>query len=201
MKTLKLLCSNLFQKCYNNRFTYFTLLFVLLISGCSKDKYKVVIDNPTTAEIWVEIGSDRYDLQPNSSIELNLAEGPYKVYSGEVENSKTILNGDSCYIQSEGLLNASLSEYVVWRTIYLKSSSHSEWMHVRLKDTSVVLGEYAYKADLKVFNQNNVFIPIQWDFWLDQQIPLTWNGMGPGKRVSKLYRKVQFEQIFRRFAR
>jgi hypothetical protein len=151
-----------------NVFTLF--LIVILLSSCNwLNKYEVIIDNPTLDFFTLEIDEKTYNLDAFSHVLVDLKPGDYLAVArdeqGEVFFEQTIS------VNASGILNPTLSIYVLWRDLYLDNpEKFHEFAEKELNIRSeVTIGNKKYNDVDFIVYENQAFIAKAWDYGLFEQ--------------------------------
>lgn len=171
--------------------TFFLYLSALFLIGAftSPPKIKVQVDNPLSESILVNMdGRDSFTVAPYTIKNILLKSGKHTFTTSVKREVRFSGYFDSPF---DGVLNATKSTYVVWKDIFMKEEKEEYYENIDENEV-IILGK-SYFADLKVFDENSVYIPIEWDYGLQtpfpQKIPL---GNEPFKVTTKIYRLNEF---------
>lgn len=168
----------------------FSLIILFLFGAFSfPPKIKVQVDNPLNDSIFVNLdGKDSFWVAPKKIKNILLKAGKHS-FTTSIKG-KVYCNG---YFDSpfDGVMNATKSVYVVWKDIFMKEEK--EEYYDNIDESEVIIHGKSYFADLKVFDENSFYIPVEWDFGLETPFPRTVSlGDEPFKLLTKIYREQEF---------
>lgn len=176
----------------------FLLIIGLLFTACS-EKVKVTVDNPLKEKLLIKVDNESFTLEGEKQKELLLSSGEHTF---ESRTEKEFLDKGTFHIQEkEGLLNVSHSPYILWKEIFsIYSPAEKSYNGLVREDTFEMDGK-KYWGPFRYFApENNTFIPKQWDYDAIQTLSetITIPKGEEYKIISKLYRKSEFVENYRR---
>lgn len=181
----------------NGKKFYFLLIFGLLLAACS-DKIKVTVDNPLKEKLLVKVDNESFALEGEKQKELLLQAGEHTF---ETHTEKEFLDkGTFTVRETEGLLNVSHSDYILWKEIFsIYSPAEKSYNGIVREDTFEMDGK-KYWGPFRYFSPQNKFIPKQWEYDVAQTLSdsITIPSGDEYKIVTKLYRKQEFVDNYKR---
>ena len=176
----------------------FLLILGLLLTACS-EKVKVTVDNPLKEKLFIKVDGESFTLEGEKQKELLLKSGEHTF---ESQTEKGFLDKGSFRVQEkEGLLNVSHSPYILWKEIFsIYSPAEKSYNGLVREDTFEMEGK-KYWGPFRYFApENNTFIAKQWEYDVIQTLSetITIPQGEEYKIVSKLYRKAEFIENYRR---
>lgn len=163
-----------------------------VFAGC-EDRIAVVIDNPESFPIRVQVDGQKIELAPYSLHTLELPPGRHEVITHQGE--KLLVRGDFIVAQT-GLLNATRSWYVRLRDVYFLPDVWKSAPTGVLDTVAIRLYNQSFVGDLKVFSDEELFLPQDWNQQPNEALPdpaAIKIRRNPGYvLVSKLYRVEDF---------
>ncbi|MES2821113.1 MAG: hypothetical protein V4812_19225 [Pseudomonadota bacterium] len=167
-----------------------SLALVLLLAGCGQS-LDYSIDNPTDAAIKLEIDGTAYEIPAQEAREISLEPGEHSLRSEQLGEVKFIVYRE----RQSGLINPTLSDYVIAREIYVTDES-------KLKN----FGSFASRILLDgvefegAFEQTHaLFIDKRWKFGVREAFPDNVTGYDPGNGgniFSKIFTTRDFIAYF-----
>lgn len=149
----------------------------------------VDIDNPLRDTIEVNMdGLKAYKILPFSKEVTKIKAGKHTfdtrirgkiVHSGYFDSSM------------DGLINATKSEYVVWKDIYMKEEK--EEYYDNIKEEVVVIDGREFIGDIKYYNASSIFIPKEWDYGVRDKFP---EFVDLGKSPYVIKKKIYYKEDF-----
>jgi hypothetical protein len=172
------------------------LTSLLLFSACNTFfKINIVVDNPSNDVLVLILDGKDYELLSNSFLELDLVKGEHHFIATVA--GKEIFN-ETVSITNEGLLNLTKSTYVVHKELYLLNQDEYETHAVKALDRQDhLIANKTYEDVHFVVYEGQVFIPKNWDFGIDKELPEEIKtSVGEYEVISKLYRLSSLEKTW-----
>jgi hypothetical protein len=147
-------------------FVFASLLLVLLVSCSWFKKYDVLIDNPTSFRIFVEIGDETYEIEAYSFEEIKLKSGEHKVVAWSDETE--VFFDNVVKIDGDGILNPTLTTYVLWKDLYVNDMADYEKYAaevLKIRDQVTIADKTYNDVDFTVY-EKWPFIKALWNFGL-----------------------------------
>lgn len=169
------------------------LIALFIFSACKEaEKVKIVIDNPLVSDIEVRIEDTILKIPAEGMQELELAVGEHQF---ETKLEQSTLKG-SFSVEKEGLLNATGSEYVLWKELFLSQEvtpEEGEAIYVSvLKEDSIVLEGVKYFGEFTKYGKDKYFIPKTWEFNTITNFPEKPSMNARYETKKKIFRKMPF---------
>jgi hypothetical protein len=168
------------------------LCIILSFTAC-EDRLNVGVDNPKSFPIRVQIDDQTLDLPPFSRQSLVLAPGRHEVITRK--GDQLLVRGDFI-VEKNGLLNATRSWYIRLRDVYFRPDVMKTAPQGILDTVTIKIYQQPFTGDLKVFSDEELFIPQEWNQQPDESLPdpaTVKIRRNPGYLlVSKLYRIEDF---------
>lgn len=163
------------------------LLAMLTLAGCSGRSPDFSIDNPTDAPISLMIDDTHYDVPAHQATDLSLSPGEHRMESNWTGKIKFIV-----YAGGEGgLINPTLSDYVIADRVYLTDPSKQS--NFGAVNETIRLQGVAFQGPFVL--QNGLFIEKKWRFGVRQPLPHDLTGYDPGTGgniFSKIFTAADF---------
>lgn len=167
-------------------------IFILLLSACSSNA-KVVIDNPSEADINVSIDGIAYEVMAYDQMEVELKKALAQVITKDAAG-KELLN-EAVEITGEGVLNATKTTYVIWQDIYCTPENYELYKDkLDLKELVEVNGKEYEEVDFTLVE--TAFIPKAWDYNLNESFPDSVDLSNMYALKTKIYRVETLETEF-----
>lgn len=162
----------------------------LLLAGCS-DALTYTIDNPTSANLELEIDDTTYLIPAGVGHEISLEPGLHSMRSKQLGELQFIVYKGGV----GGLINPTLSDYVIARETYVTDES-------KLKNFGSIHGTMEldgvpFTGSLELRNQ--LFIDKTWRFPVQEPFPAEVTGHVTeqgGNIFSKIFRRDEFVEYF-----
>lgn len=166
------------------------LFTTLLLAGCS-DAVTYTIDNPTSANLELEIDDATYLIPSGVGHEISLEPGLHRMRSQQLGELQFIVYKGGV----GGLINPTLSDYVIARETYV--TDESKLKNFASIDSTILLDGVPFTGSLELRNQ--LFIDKTWRFPVQEPFPqeitghVTENG---GNIFSKIFRRDEFVEYY-----
>jgi len=132
-----------------------------LLVGCSRS-VDFEIDNPTDEPVTLSIDAQPHLIPPHTAVPISLEPGQYRLQSSKIGSVRMVVYAGGI----GGLINPTLSEYVIVTEQYVTSKTNSGGLVSKVELNDVVIdGPY-----VKV---TGFFIPRRWDVGLLGELPTT----------------------------
>ncbi|MET4675788.1 MULTISPECIES: hypothetical protein [unclassified Luteibacter] len=142
---------------------YLPLALVALLAGCSGRSADYAIDNPTDKPLSLTIDGKTYEVAPHEDKELSLDAGEHTMKGDVVGDIKFI----SYYRGRGGIINPTLSDYVIYRQSFEKVGSTSPGYTGKLDQ--VVLEGVTFEGTMR--QSSDLFIDKDWTYGVDEELP------------------------------
>ncbi len=174
----------------------FLLTNLVLLSACNSIfKIKIIVDNPSNDVLILNVDEKEHEIASNSFIKLDLVKGEH-LFKASIKGEE--LFNETLSITSEGLLNPTKAVYVVHKELYLLNQDEYETFAAQALDRQDhLIADKTYEdVDFLVYDAQT-FIPKNWDFGVDQELPEEIKtSVGEHKVISKIYRISNLEKTW-----
>lgn len=170
-------------------------VMVCLFSSCGLgDNEKFYLTNPTDKSIDVEIADQKYTVEPNGIVELNLSEGTHTMVLPDKETVKFKVFTNS----KGGIINPTKSPHVIFTMIYVvDDKAASSFMPPTNK---VLIDGIEYEGPIRItdamFIDNNIY---RCTYSVDEAFPevlTTGDQNSKGNMKNKFFTKNEFVDFF-----
>jgi hypothetical protein len=171
------------------------LALVALLAGCSDRSASYSIDNPTDTPLSLTIDGKTYEVGPHAGKSLSLSAGEHTMKGDVIGDIKFI----SYYRGRGGIINPTLSDYVIYRQSFEKENTHSPGYMGKLDQ--VVLDGVTFEGTMK--KADELFIDKDWTYDVDEELPnsVTEHDNGSNNTVhNKVFRAKDFIAFFEKNA-
>ncbi|MBN6149039.1 hypothetical protein JR065_01700 [Xanthomonas sp. AmX2] len=163
------------------------LLCAALLGGCGESAQRFVVDNPTSAPLHIVVDDQAHTVAADSAIPLTLAPGAHRLRTAALGEVPFIVyaGGDG------GLINPTLSDYVIGREIYVTDASKLK--NFGTVENAVTLQGVTVRGPFEA--RHALFIGKQWDYGLREPFPeraMTYVADRGGNIKSKLFGAAEF---------
>ncbi|PXV69052.1 hypothetical protein CLV62_101321 [Dysgonomonas alginatilytica] len=171
------------------------LVMACMFSACGLgDNEKFYLTNPTDKSIEVEIADQKYTVEPNGIVELNLTEGTYTMVLPDKETVKFKVFQNS----TGGIINPTKSPHVIFTMIYVVDDKAASSF---MPPTNVVLIDgVEYEGPIRttdaMFIDNNIYrctYPVGQPF---PEVLTVGDQNSKGNMKSKFFTKNEFVDFF-----
>jgi hypothetical protein len=172
-----------------------SLALVTLLAGCGDRSASYAIDNPTDKPLSLIIDGKTYEVAPHDEKSLSLSAGEHTMKGDVVGDIKFI----SYYRGRGGIINPTLSDYVIYRQSFEKENTKSNGYQGKLDQ--VVLDGVTFEGTMK--QSNELFIDKDWTYDFDEELPdsVTEHDNGSNNTVhNKVFRARDFIAFFEKYA-
>src|SRR4051812_20761824 len=172
-----------------------TLAFVALLAGCGDRSASYAIDNPTDKPLSLTIDGKVYEIAAHDDKSVSLSAGEHTMKGDLVGDIRFI----SYYRGRGGIINPTLSDYVIYRQSFEKENSKSPGYQGKLDQ--VVLDGVTFEGTMK--QANDLFIDKDWTYDVDEELPdsVTEHDNGANNTVhNKVFRSRDFIAFFEKHA-
>ncbi|WP_369937508.1 hypothetical protein [Xanthomonas tesorieronis] len=158
-----------------------------LLGGCGEAKQRFVVDNPTAAPLRIVVDDQAYDVAADASTALDLAPGAHRLRTAALGEVPFIVYAGG----KGGLINPTLSDYVIGREIYVTDASKLKNFGT-VEDTLTLQG-VTVRGPFEA--RHALFIGKQWDYGLREAFPertVAYVADRGGNIKSKLFGPAEF---------
>lgn len=166
--------------------------------SCNLLSHDVVIDNPSTSKLKVNIDQESFILSPKSILEIKVDDGKHQVSISIDTNSNPIKTWKDLAIHQDGILNICANEYIIQNSYYRNFENMNS---KELNNNSIVINGYTYQGNITKIDTSQIFIEKTWDRGLDQELTNIEEVNPLDKKLIKIYRTDEFENDFLRNVR
>lgn len=162
----------------------------LLLAGCS-DAVTYTIDNPNASNLELDIDGTAYLIPSGVSYEISLEPGLHSMRSEQLGELQFIVYKGGV----GGLINPTLSDYVIARETYV--TDESKLKNFGSIHSTIVLDGVPFTGSLELRNQ--LFIDKVWRFPVQEPFPAEVTGHVTehgGNIFSKIFRRDEFVEYF-----
>jgi len=135
-----------------------TLLFpfvaALALAACSPSKIEFQIDNPTDAPLALSIDGQDVPVAAHGSRPISLAIGEHRLHTDALGDVRFIVYVDG----RGGLINPTLSEYVIAREVYV--TDESKLKNFGVGNNGIELGGVSFEGPFE--KRHDLFIDKTW---------------------------------------
>ncbi|MET0254648.1 MAG: hypothetical protein ABW193_02570 [Luteibacter sp.] len=172
-----------------------SLALVTLLAGCGDRSANYAIDNPTDKPLSLTIDDKTYEVAPHEAKSLSLSAGGHTMKGDIVGDLKFI----SYYRGRGGIINPTLSDYVIYRQSFEKENTKSPGYQGKLDQ--VLLDGVTFEGTMK--QASDLFIDKDWTYDVDEALPdsVTEHDNGLNNTVhNKVFRAKDFIAFFEKSA-
>jgi len=166
------------------------LFTTLLLAGCS-DAVTYMIDNPNSPTLELEIDDTTYLIPSGVSLEISLEPGLHRMRSKQLGELQFIVYKGG----AGGLINPTLSDYVIARETYV--TDESKLKNFGSIESTILLDGVPFTGSLELRNQ--LFIDKTWRFPVQEPFPQQVTGHVSehgGNIFSKIFRRDEFVEYY-----
>jgi len=172
-----------------------SLALVALLAGCTDRSASYSIDNPTDKPLSLTIDGKTYDVAAHDGKSLSLSAGEHTMKGDMVGDIRFI----SYFRGRGGIINPTLSDYVIYRQSFEKENTTSPGYKGKLDQ--IVLDGVTFEGTMK--QENGLFIDKDWTYDVDEELPdsVTEHDNGANNTVhNKVFRAKDFIAFFEKNA-
>ena len=144
-----------------------TLLFpfaaALALAACSPSKIEFQIDNPTDTPLALSIDGQDLPVAAQGSRPVSLAVGEHRLHTDKLGDVRFIVYVDG----RGGLINPTLSEYVIAREIYV--TDESKVKNFGVGNSGIQLGGVDFEGPFE--KRHDLFIDKTWTYGVREPFP------------------------------
>jgi hypothetical protein len=163
------------------------LLAALLLAGCTGSSVDFSIDNPADVPLRLQIDGISYDIPAHQAQDITLKAGEHHMEALATGKISFIVYAD----RKGGLINASLSDYVIVNQVYVTDAS-------KLKNFGAIQATLRFDGvefEGPFVLANGLFIDNAWRFGVREPFPQTLQGYDPGNG-GNIFSKIFTEKDF-----
>jgi len=175
--------------------TLFPLALVALLAGCTDRSASYSIDNPTDKPLTLTIDGKAYEVAAHDGKSLSLSAGEHTMKGDVIGDIRFI----SYYRGRGGIINPTLSDYVIYRQSFEKENSKSPGYSGKLDQ--ILLDGVTFEGTMK--QSDGLFIDKDWTYDVDEELPesVTEHDNGANNTVhNKVFRSKDFIAFFEKNA-
>lgn len=174
---------------------YLPLALVALLAGCGDRSASYAIDNPTDKSLSLTIDGKTYEVAPHEDKDLSLDAGEHTMKGDLVGDIRFI----SYYRGRGGIINPTLSDYVIYRQSFVKENTSSPGYQGKLDQ--VVLDGVTFEGTMR--QSNELFIDKDWTYDVHEALPdsvVEHDNGGNNTVHNKVFRAKDFIAFFEKNA-
>lgn len=171
------------------------LALIALLAGCGDRSASYSIDNPTDKPLSLTIDGKTYEVAAHDGKSLSLDAGEHTMKGDVVGDIKFI----SYYRGRGGIINPTLSDYVIYRQSFEKENVKSPGYQGKLDQ--IVLDGVTFEGTMK--QSDGLFIDKDWTYDVNEELPesVTEHDNGANNTVhNKVFRAKDFIAFFEKNA-